>query len=119
MIVLNLAYNKNKPYKTLDNWSRYLLKFESFGKGLGKISPPDFVLDFPGEMFLMLYSTNWPNLLIDYLYFFRYCSMCGAIFFVNLAVTLIVKLTLLSNQAVFLHDQNVKIKDKHLKNEKS
>ena len=46
LISLNLAYNKNKFYKTLDYWFRYMLKFNFLGKSLGKTSPAHFVYDF-------------------------------------------------------------------------
>ena len=55
LIVLNLAYNKNKPYKTLDYWSRDMLNFDFLEKGL---------YDFLRKMFVMLYSINWPNFIV-------------------------------------------------------
>ena len=65
--VLNLAYDKNKLYKTLDSWSRNMLNFSLLEKGLGMVSPPHFVYDFSAKMFLMLYSSNWPNFIISLL----------------------------------------------------
>ena len=44
-IALNLAYNKNKLYKTLDYWSRDMLNFNFSEKGLGLVSPSHFVYD--------------------------------------------------------------------------
>ena len=55
---LNLAYNKNKPYKTLDYWSRDMLSFNFLEKNLGLVSPPHFVYDFSIKMFVMLHSIN-------------------------------------------------------------
>ena len=60
-IVCNYAYNKNKPYKTLDYWSRDMLDFNFSEKGLGLISQPYFVYDFSWKMFLLLHSINWPT----------------------------------------------------------
>ena len=39
-IALNLACNKNKMYKTLDNWSRDTLNFDFLEKGLEIVYPP-------------------------------------------------------------------------------
>ena len=63
-IALNLEYNKNKLYKTLDYWSRNMLSFNFPGKGLGLVSPSDFVYDFPRKIFLMLYSISGPNFIV-------------------------------------------------------
>ena len=60
LMILNLAYNKSKLYKTLDYWSWDMLNFSFLEKGLGIVSPPHFVYDFLTKMFLMLYSSNWP-----------------------------------------------------------
>ena len=38
-----------------------MLNFDFVEKGLGKASPPDFVYDFLTNIFLILYSINWPN----------------------------------------------------------
>ena len=57
-IALNLPYNKSKLYKTLDYSSRDMLNFNFSEKGLGLVSPPHFVYDFSGKMFLMLHSIN-------------------------------------------------------------
>ena len=45
-MVLNLAYNKSKLYKTLGYCSRDRLNFDFLEKGLGRVSPPHFVYDF-------------------------------------------------------------------------
>ena len=60
-IALNLAYNRNKLFKTLYYWSRDMLNFDFLDKGLGILSPAHFVYDFSTKMFPMLYSINWPN----------------------------------------------------------
>ena len=56
MIALNLAYNKNRVYKTLDYGYRDMLNFDFSEKGLGKVSLPNFVYDFPRKMFLHVMS---------------------------------------------------------------
>ena len=38
-----------------------MLNFDFLEKGLEMASLPHFVYDFLREMFLMLYSMNWPN----------------------------------------------------------
>ena len=63
-IAFNLEYNKNKLYKTLDYSSRDMLNFNFLEKGLGIVSPPNFVHDFSRKMFLMLYFINWLNLIV-------------------------------------------------------
>ena len=63
-IALNLVYNKNKLYKTLDSWLRDMLNFNYPEKGLGLVTPPHFVYDFSRKMFLMLYSVNWPSFIV-------------------------------------------------------
>ena len=52
-IALNLAYNKNKLFKTLDYWSSGMLCFNFLEKGLGIVSPPYFVYDFSRKMLVM------------------------------------------------------------------
>ena len=59
-----LRINKNKLYKSLDNWSRDILNFNFPEKGLRLVSPPHFVYDFSRKMFIMLYSINWPILIV-------------------------------------------------------
>ena len=81
-IALKLAYNINKLFKTLHNWSRDMLNFHFLDKGLGIVSPAHFVYDFPTEIFLMLYSINWPNfiawfpLLVEILGSMRIAIIC-------------------------------------------
>ena len=60
-IALNLAYSKNKQYKTSGYWFRDMLKFDFLEKSLGIVFPPHLVYDFSRKMFLMLFSINWPN----------------------------------------------------------
>ena len=55
-IVHSFAYNKNKLYKTLEYSSKEMLDFDFWEKGLGIVSPPHFVYDFAGKMFLVLIS---------------------------------------------------------------
>ena len=57
-IALNLAYSKNKLYKTLDYWFRNILNFNFLEKDIGIVSPPHFVYDFSRNIFLKLYSIN-------------------------------------------------------------
>ena len=57
-MALNLHYNKNKLYKSLNYWSRDMQNFNFPEKGLGLVSRPHFVYDFSTEMFLKLYSIN-------------------------------------------------------------
>ena len=64
-IVLSLAYNKSKLYKTLNNWSRDRLNFYFLEKGLGIVFPSHFVYDFWKKIFLMLYSINWSNFIVE------------------------------------------------------
>ena len=45
-ITLNLAYIKNKLFKTLDYWSRDMPNFDFLEKGLGVVSPSHFVYNF-------------------------------------------------------------------------
>ena len=61
LIALNLAHNKGKLYKTLDYWSIDMLNFDFLEKDLEIVSPLHFVYDFSREIFLILYSINWPN----------------------------------------------------------
>ena len=58
------VYNQNKLYETSDYWSRDIFKLNYSEKGLGLVSPPRFVYNFWRKIFLMLYSTNWPNFIV-------------------------------------------------------
>ena len=61
-IALNLAYNKNNLYKTLNCWSRDILNFV-FCQRL--VSPQYFEYNFSKKcVCLMLYSINWPNFIV-------------------------------------------------------
>ena len=64
LIALNLAYNRNKLFKTLYHWSRDKLKFDFLEKGLGIASPSHFVYHFSRKMFLVLHPINWSNLIV-------------------------------------------------------
>ena len=44
--------------------SREVLNFDFLQKGLGLTSPPYFVYDFSGKIFLMLCSVRWPNFIV-------------------------------------------------------
>ena len=57
-MILNLACNKNKLFKTLDYWSRDTLNFNFLEKGLGLVSSLHFVYDFSRKVFLVFYSFN-------------------------------------------------------------
>ena len=45
LIVLNLAYYKNKLYETSEYWSRHMLNFDILDKGAEKVSPSHFMYD--------------------------------------------------------------------------
>ena len=51
--------------KMLDYRSRDVFNFDFLEKGLGIVSPPHFVNDFSIKTFLVLYSMNWPNFIVD------------------------------------------------------
>ena len=90
-IALELVYNRNKLFETLHYWSRNILNFEFLDKGLGMVSPVHFAHNFSRKMFCMLYSTNWPNLIVWF-------------------PLLLDILDNISNQAVFIHAQKFKTK---------
>ena len=71
--VLNLAYNKNKLYKTLDYWSGDTLNFDFLEKGLEKVS----LLHFP-PVLCMIYTILTEQIsLPDCLYLFEILfNMC-------------------------------------------
>ena len=89
-----------------------MLNFDFLDKGLGIVSPAHFVHDFSTQMFLMLYSINWPNsiawlsLLLEIL-----VNMCIAFFcypgcdVLNFEINLIFLI-----EPFFLHDRKVKTK---------
>ena len=86
-IVSNLAYNKNKLYKTLDYCSRDILNFEFLEKCLGIVSSSHFVYDFSRKMFLcyilsidQISLPDWPSL-------FRHWEICLLQLFVNQIAT--------------------------------
>ena len=117
LIALNLAYNKNKPYKTLDYWSRDTLSFDFLEKGLGIVSPPHFVHDFSWKMFLTLYDQL--SLSACFYFFEILGNMCNAIVCFPDCDAIDFEINLTSNQAMFLHDQKSRQKLKYLENKKS
>ena len=86
-IVLNLAYSKNKLYRTLDYWSRDMLNFDFLKQGLGIVSPAHFLNDFSRKMLLVLYSINWLNFFVPLSFFSRYWSTCVLKLFLDQVVT--------------------------------
>ena len=48
----------------LDYWSKKMFNFDLLEKRLGIVFPPHIVYDFSREMFVMLYSSNWPNFIV-------------------------------------------------------
>ena len=60
-IVLNLACNKNKLYKTLNCWFENALTFGFSEKGLELVSPPNFANDF---WIKILDSNKWPPFIV-------------------------------------------------------
>ena len=63
-MAFDLGYNENKLYKILDYWFRDTLNFNFPEKGVGVVSPPQFVYDFSRKMFIVLYSINWPSFIV-------------------------------------------------------
>ena len=104
--------NKNKIYKTLEFWSRDMLNFDFLKRGLGIVSPPYFVNDFSRKMFFKLCSISRPNfiawlpLLLEILVNMCICDCLLS----RLWRQRFWNQPYLSNQAVFLHDQNVRTK---------
>ena len=88
-IDLNLAYNKNQLYKTLDCWSRDMLNFDFIEKGLRIVSPPHFLHDLSKKkIILMFYSINWPNFIVWWpLFLDILVNMCIAVKSVNHVAT--------------------------------
>ena len=57
-----------------------MLNFDFLDKGQGIVSPAHFVYDFLTEMFLMLYSINYPNFIACFSLFLGILgNMCIAI----------------------------------------
>ena len=65
-----------------------MLNFDFLEKGLRIVSPKHFVYNFSRKRFL-LYCITWPIILSDFLYFFRYWTIC--------ALQLLVSQTLMSH----------------------
>ena len=72
-----MKYHKNKLHKTLDCRFRDMLNFDFLEKDLGIVCPQHV------QMFLMLYSPNWPNFIVWLLLLLEILgNMCMAIVFV-------------------------------------
>ena len=63
-------------HKSLDCWSRYMLRFEFLEKSLGLVLPPHSVHDFSKILFSFYILETDPISLSDCLYFLRYCVTC-------------------------------------------
>ena len=61
LIALNFTYNKSKPYKSLDYWSRDMVNYDFLEKSLGIGFLTHFLHDFSRKIFLILFSINWLN----------------------------------------------------------
>ena len=48
----------------LSYWFRDMFNVDSLEKGLGIVSPANFVYAVSRKMFLILYSINWPNFIV-------------------------------------------------------
>ena len=86
---LNLSYNKNKLYKTLDYWSRNMLNFDILEKSLGLISPSRMI-----SPSCMIFKKNVYHIILtdqislsEYLYFLRYWAICLMQLFLSQIVT--------------------------------
>ena len=116
-----LAYNKNKLYKTLKYWSRDMLNLNFSEKGLGLISTLHFVYNVSTKMFLMLYSTNWSNFIVWMPLFLEIMdNICVVIIcqpgcdVIKFQINLIFLIKLFCCMT-----KNSRLKLKHLQNEKS
>ena len=90
-----------------------MLNFDFVEKGLGIVSAPHFVDAFSRKMFLMLCSINWPNFIVRFPLLLKILGNMYIAFICFLGcdiINLTLKLTYLSNHAVFLHDQRAKTK---------
>ena len=82
-----------------------MFNFDFLEKGLGIVSPPHFVYYFPRKMFIILYSINWPNLIVSLPLLLEILSnICTAIVCFLGCDAMIFEINL-SIQAVFLHEQ--------------
>ena len=73
LIVINMVYTicltscrttevlKRLPVLRYFTWK---LEFVSYTLSMIVVSPPNFVNDFSKKIYLMLYSINWPNLIV-------------------------------------------------------
>ena len=55
---------KNKLYSISERWSRDILNFDFLFKGLGLAFSPHFAYQLLRKIFSMLYSINWPNVIV-------------------------------------------------------
>ena len=79
-----------------------MLNFDFLDKGLGIASPAHFVYDFSTKMFLLFILLTDQISLPGCLYFLRYWAICILQLFATQVVpSWILKLTYLSNRAVF------------------
>ena len=69
-MVLNLAYDKNKLYETLDFWSRDMVNFDLLERGVEIVPQPHFGYDFSREICYIILTDQMS--LSDCLYFLRY-----------------------------------------------
>ena len=83
-IFLKLANNGNKLHTNLDYWSRDIFNFDFLEKGLGIVSSPHFVCDFPKKQCFSCYILLTDQILLhDCLHLLRYWEICVLQFFVN------------------------------------
>ena len=76
----------------------------------GLVSRSQFVYDFSGKMFLILYSINWLNFIVRlFLLLETRGNVCIAVVYFPSCNVINFEINL-SNQAVFLHDQKLKTK---------
>ena len=64
MIALKKEYNRDQLFKTLHQWPTDILNFDFLDKGLGVVPLTCFMYDFSTKIFLIVYSVNWPNLIV-------------------------------------------------------
>ena len=106
--MINLPCNKNKLYKTLDYWSKNMLNFNFWEKGMGLVSPSHFFQEKCFSCYILW--TAQIHCLIAFtsrdigLYVFYNC------FLTRLWRHKIWNKPYLFNQAVLIYDQKVKPK---------
>ena len=107
-----ISIQQKQMFKTFQYWSRDMLKFEFLDKGLGINSPAHFLYDFSTEIFLMLYSINWPKLIICLPLLLEILgNMCIVIVYYPGCDVMDFKINLIFLiEQFFLHDQKVTTK---------